>query len=70
MSNSNNIPKWEKVKATGDIVHVDFVIDKDIPRREKEDIIYQVMDEINDRMMYITELKLNNEVLYKNPFIK
>lgn len=56
--------KGEQVKLKGDKVDISFRIDKDLSKDEKDNIIYDVMNEINDRMMYVTEVKINDVTIF------
>ena len=48
-----------------DEVTITFKIDSDLSEKEKENIIYDVMNEIQDRFMYITEVKHNDKIFFK-----
>lgn len=55
--NSENELKKDKVDVT-------FKISKNLSKTEKDNIIYDIINEINDRMLYVTEVKINNETMF------
>lgn len=49
--------KGDEVKFKGDKVDISFRVDSDLSKDDKEQLVFDIMDEINDRMMYTTEVK-------------
>ena len=49
-----------------DDVILKFKIDSDLTKNEKQNIVFDIINEINDRMMYITEATINDEIIFQN----
>lgn len=56
--------KGDEVKFKGDKVDISFRVDSDLSKDYKEQLVFDIMDEINDRMMYTTEVKINDITVY------
>lgn len=56
--------KGDEVKFKGDKVDISFRVDSDLSKDDKEQLVFDIMDEINDRMMYTTEVKINDITVY------
>ncbi|WP_304393121.1 hypothetical protein [uncultured Clostridium sp.] len=48
-----------------DKVQITFEIDADMPYKEKEEIIIDVANEINDRMMGIVDISINDKKIFE-----
>ncbi len=46
-------------------VIIKFKIDEDMSKESKMDIIYDLINEIQDRYMYVTEVKIDNEKVFE-----
>lgn len=49
-----------------DNVILKFKIDSDLTKNEKQNIVFDIINEINDRMMYVTEATINDEIIFQN----
>lgn len=49
-----------------DDVILKFKIDSDLTKNEKQNIVFDIINEINDRMMYVTEATINDEIIFQN----
>lgn len=49
-----------------DDVILKFKIDSDLTKNEKQNIVFDIINEINDRMMYVTEATINGEIIFQN----
>lgn len=45
-------------------VVIKFKIDEDLSKTDKMDIIYDLMNEIQDRYMYVTDVKIDGETVF------
>lgn len=49
-----------------DNVILKFKIDSNLTKNEKQNIVFGIINEINDRMMYVTEATINDEIIFQN----
>lgn len=49
-----------------DNVILKFKIDSNLTKNEKQNIVFDIINEINDRMMYVTEATINDEIIFQN----
>lgn len=49
-----------------DDVILKFKVDSDLTKNEKQNIVFDIVNEINDRMMYVTEATINDEIIFQN----
>lgn len=54
------------VMVKQDNVILKFKIDSDLTKNEKQNIVFDIINEINDRMMYVTEATINDEIIFQN----
>lgn len=49
-----------------DNVILKFKIDSNLTKNEKQNMVFDIINEINDRMMYATEATINDEIIFQN----
>lgn len=54
------VPKYEPP-----CVEITFKMDKGMTEERKQEIIYDIINEIQDRFMYVTEVKLDGEKIFE-----
>ena len=54
------------VMVKQDNVILKFKINSDLTKNEKQNIVFDIINEINDRMMYVTEATINDEIIFQN----